>query len=229
MTAHTSVQFHSAVWTFFIALYAQALTFDFLILEKKTNATNGDKICKSRGYDGLAVVNTPESFAYLLRITEEKRISAGKGVNIGLYLKVDTMEFRWYDGNLPAPDLPWLYQDTQPDVKKPYGRIHHSGRINMESGKNWVHTACSNYTSTDALAVAYGTTFRDQEPLYASVHQTRSYVTSYLECVLLCSANYRCRVAAFYATSLECRTLGVETTTMIFQPKSEVTTFDSSL
>ena len=53
-------------------LFASAETFNFLVLDSMNRAVEGDRVCKSLGYDGLAVVNTPESFAYLVRITEDK-------------------------------------------------------------------------------------------------------------------------------------------------------------
>ncbi|GFS02331.1 hypothetical protein ElyMa_002862100 [Elysia marginata] len=139
----TCVTVNSTVYFVFVLISVCSAAFDFLILDTRDNATNGNKICKTRGYDGLAVVNTPESFAYLLKITEEKR-KIGKGVNIGFYLEINTKTFKWYDGSAPSSDMPWLFKNTTPTTSKPHGRVHFSGRISMETGKASVHTACSN-------------------------------------------------------------------------------------
>ena len=63
----------SAVCSLYVLVYTPVRAFEVLVLYREDNATEGEKLCKSLGYDGLAVVNTPESYAYLLRITRDMR------------------------------------------------------------------------------------------------------------------------------------------------------------
>ncbi|RUS73859.1 hypothetical protein EGW08_018381 [Elysia chlorotica] len=218
-------------------------SFDFLVLDSLTSAATGDQICRSLGYDtltsaatgdqicrrlgydGLAVVNTPESYAYLVRITEERR-KIGKGVNIGLHVNAETVQFEWSDGRAVTVDTPWYVLGTQPSLNKPRGRIHHSSaRISLESGRTRIHTACGNYLSPGALSVAFGNTLRHLEAVHASSHQSQSQTRTYLECALLCASDYRCRMAAFSSDTSQCRVLGPETGAVDIRPKHTSTLF----
>ena len=46
---------------------------DFHAINKRQTATDGERDCQALGYDGLAVVSSPETYRYALRLTETLR------------------------------------------------------------------------------------------------------------------------------------------------------------
>ena len=57
------------IWT---ALVAGEL-FDFHVIQTLQNYTDGETLCQALGYDGLAVVSSPEMYNHALRITKASR------------------------------------------------------------------------------------------------------------------------------------------------------------
>ena len=43
--------------------------FDFHAISSRQDFHEGESMCQNLGYDGLAIINTPETFAYALTIT----------------------------------------------------------------------------------------------------------------------------------------------------------------
>ncbi|GFN73632.1 hypothetical protein PoB_000013800 [Plakobranchus ocellatus] len=68
------------LWTLIILFFAvnvwanaKAEKFGFFLIETKQNAADGAEACRGLGYDGLAVVSTPETFVYALELTASIR------------------------------------------------------------------------------------------------------------------------------------------------------------
>ena len=47
--------------------------FDFHVISRRQSFHAGEILCQNLGYDGLAVINSPEMFAYALRISRTVR------------------------------------------------------------------------------------------------------------------------------------------------------------
>ena len=47
--------------------------FDFKVIPTRQSATDGEGMCIELGYDGLAIVSSPEMYNYALQLTEPTR------------------------------------------------------------------------------------------------------------------------------------------------------------
>ncbi|KAK3704109.1 hypothetical protein RRG08_017273 [Elysia crispata] len=46
---------------------------DFLLIESRQTFLESEQLCQAQGYDGLAVLSTPETYSLALRLTEYHR------------------------------------------------------------------------------------------------------------------------------------------------------------
>ena len=51
-----------------VAKITSGAMFDFYVTETSQNFTEQEKNCRDIGYDGLAVISTPEAFVYALQL-----------------------------------------------------------------------------------------------------------------------------------------------------------------
>ncbi|KAK3764721.1 hypothetical protein RRG08_042031 [Elysia crispata] len=180
--------------------------FDFHIISSRQSSSDGEMLCQSLGYDGLAIINAPEMFTYAIRITVALR-ATGHGLYLGLRNKSDTNLVNWDDGTFPAQDLPWKPNPQSWDFTyNHYGILSHTGYYRALSNEEKKYAVCGNHENLPTEA--FGTTILGQQPTGISSSLSVTKVLSYLECVLLCGQDHRCRVAEFKIDFLTCMTLG---------------------
>ena len=168
-----------------------------------TSNSEGDIKCKELGYDGLAVLSTPEVFVLAVNLTSPFRQGRTGGINVGMG-RADSKNAqpRWYDGTDVTQDVPMKHQDN---VTLTFGRMVLNGKISMTSGLSPRYSLCGNYrfrrtggASHDGRKAADGA-----GDTYAAVR-----VRSFLECMALCGKDYRCRAAEFDKTGKICSIRG---------------------
>ena len=57
-----------AIFMTMVAKITSGAMFDFYVTETSQNFTEQEKNCRDIGYDGLAVISTPEAFVYALQL-----------------------------------------------------------------------------------------------------------------------------------------------------------------
>ena len=57
-----------ALFTTTIVTFTAGAMFDFHLTETFQNYTGQERNCRDIGYDGLAVISTPEAFSYALKL-----------------------------------------------------------------------------------------------------------------------------------------------------------------
>ena len=53
--------------------YSAGAMFDFHLTEVLDSRVDQETLCKSLGYDGLAILSSPEAFAYAIKLTYYNR------------------------------------------------------------------------------------------------------------------------------------------------------------
>ncbi|RUS74478.1 hypothetical protein EGW08_017753 [Elysia chlorotica] len=180
----------------------QGVLFDFHVIDTLQNAQDGSRVCKALMYDGFAVLNSPESYNHALRISQALRKKKRIGMYVGLTYNSETDVIVWSDGTLPASDSPWAGKIGNPK----FGFIRSAGALNLDNGFERRMALCGNHSKLPTET--RGVTFLDQRP--ADVTSVLSVVKlgSYLECVLVCGQDHRCRTAEFQSGRRACTLLG---------------------
>ncbi|GFN94434.1 hypothetical protein PoB_002094000 [Plakobranchus ocellatus] len=179
--------------------------FNFHLIIPKQTSLNGILACKDLGYDGLAVINTPETFAYAVEFNKQLRSSGTAGINIGLTFRTGESHPTWNDGTDPVADLPWkqeLASETQVTL---YGRLNADDKVWLVTEEKKKHSLCGNHGGFRQMQ---GTTAHGQQPnnMTTTVHSASGL--TYLGCIALCGKDINCRAAAFDTHYLTCRTFG---------------------
>ncbi|KAK3764722.1 hypothetical protein RRG08_042032 [Elysia crispata] len=178
--------------------------FDFHVISRRQSFHAGEILCQNLGYDGLAVINSPEMFAYALRISRTVR-ATGHGLYLGLRNSTDTNLFTWDDGTFPAQDEPWVPDSINRDFTySHYGVLSNIGYLRLfDTYKKYA--ICGNHENLPTEA--HGVTKFGQQPTNVGSILSNTKAVSYLECVLLCGQDHRCRMAEFNFDLLTCMTL----------------------
>ncbi|RUS73262.1 hypothetical protein EGW08_018981 [Elysia chlorotica] len=185
--------------------------FDFRAIPYLRNRSRGESLCQNLGYAGLAIISSPEMYVHALTITQSLR-ATGHGLYIGLHNTSDTHEVTWADGTLPALDSPWLPsgEDVIDATNKEHGLLSKSGYLRAINDRD-KYALCGSHKNL--ATEGHGTSLLNQQPTGVGSILSETRVLSYLECVLLCGQDYRCRVAHFNFDLLTCRTLEAESYT----------------
>ncbi|KAK3764724.1 hypothetical protein RRG08_042034 [Elysia crispata] len=181
---------------------------NFRTLSTRQNFENSETLCQDFGYDGLAVVSSPEMYSCALQLTRAVRLSGQKiGVYVGLRNSSTTNLLTWDDGTVPAEDTPWKYSSWAKDfTSRHYGNLHYNESFKSANPSQLKFALCGNHKNLPTEA--HGRTILGQQPAGVSSSLSVTKVLSYLECVLLCGQDHRCRVAEFNFDLLTCLTLG---------------------
>ncbi|RUS69315.1 hypothetical protein EGW08_022921 [Elysia chlorotica] len=120
--------------------------FDFHFVHTLQNSTDSARICANLGYDGLAIVKSPEAYNHFLKISLPWRTEYGRGVYIGFSALPDTTTLTWQDGSVLAPDMPWGTDLPGTDwvTGSMTGFVSESGRMRLASGSSLKFALCGN-------------------------------------------------------------------------------------
>ncbi|RUS75149.1 hypothetical protein EGW08_017089 [Elysia chlorotica] len=191
--------------TAIVLRHTVGVMFDFHLTEKKFNFTLQDHNCKSLGYDGLAIVSTPEAFEYAIKITYYIRTVLGLNAFVGNRYYADQGQFLWDDGSVPRSDLPL----RNPNGHEPYVRLRNFGVFERGWG-TWLQPGlCGNHDNPPKQSSASGS-IKHGEQLQTTTRTVLSEgtVLSHLECFVLCGMDPQCRSAEFNSDLLTCAILG---------------------
>ncbi|KAK3800847.1 hypothetical protein RRG08_008602 [Elysia crispata] len=162
------------------------------------NFTDAELECRRRGFDGLAVISSPEEFNFAITASIELRKLWGLWV--GLRFDLDLQKMQWDDGTEPASNMPGLSEIGRSSIK--CIRINIKGFLGKQKCHAERYAICGNRTRT--FKEASGITHKFKKPFNISSTLEVHHVHSYLECTILCSSQYLCNAAWFDAPSLTC-------------------------
>ncbi|GFR81597.1 hypothetical protein ElyMa_005929800 [Elysia marginata] len=195
--------------------------FDFKYVNTPRYPTAQEDICKGLGYDGLAILSTPEALAHAITISYIQN-----GLFIGLKYKPEFGLAMWDDGTAFRSDTP--FNSLPPfTVPNSIGRIIWSMEIAVGGAGHPRPAICGNYKKAPTESVGR-TEFGELLTTSRTVLYT-SKTLSYLECAVLCGITYECRAAEFNFDLLTCTVIGEYTSSPIvlalLQPANHVSTY----
>ncbi|GFS00031.1 hypothetical protein ElyMa_001061300 [Elysia marginata] len=199
--------------------------FDFHLIEELQNSTTQEKSCKELGYDGLAILNTPETYRYALKLTDYFWSVLPTDIYIGVHFRPELVESLWDDGTPPRSDAPFYRNPPFAVPWYPCGGLDIYRRLRMLGGHTAVPALCGNHKNTASEGMG-STKIGDLQTTSRTVLSV-SKISSYLECAVLCSMSYDCRAAEFNSDLLTCTVVGEHTSTGTLAPltKPEIKTF----
>ena len=176
-----------------------AMTFNLFHNTQPLSYPESHTKCQSLGYDGLAVLSTPEAYNQAVRLTESYRTGGSAGsINVGMYRVGKTTEMRWKDGTIFTQDTPYK---SNFGTSRASGCIAPLGYFLTVKGSSRRTSICGDYRSR----VAQGKTYDGQgTSSVRGENLTESSVKSYLQCVALCGKDHRCRAAEFHKAGKYC-------------------------
>ncbi|GFO39141.1 hypothetical protein PoB_006564600 [Plakobranchus ocellatus] len=178
-------------------------THDFHLTSGIQNFTEGERVCKSLGYDGLAVAKSPEAYHDMLDILAGILKNPEDGVYLAIRGHLDIGQLVWDDGSTMAEDTPSSYSLRHGGGLM--GRLTTNRKVRLGDGV-WNRAAvCGNYHTK---AFSYGRAAHGKQPAGVSSNLNRVSVVSFLDCALQCGQDYKCRAAKFNSLSLTCVTFG---------------------
>ncbi|KAK3759683.1 hypothetical protein RRG08_033372, partial [Elysia crispata] len=182
------------------------------------NFTSHESFCKDIGYDGLAVLSSPEAFEYAIKITQNNR----KKTYIGAHYRSEVGTTLWDDGTVPRSDTP--FGSPKDDPKFNFGRLEKrdADQIVMILGEVHRGGLCGNHKNYPTES--RGTTMRGELLTTEKTVVSVSQVFSYVECAVLCGMVHECRAGEFNSDLLTCTVIG-EYQSSGHIPKSEIVTF----
>ncbi|KAK3760387.1 hypothetical protein RRG08_029417 [Elysia crispata] len=197
--------------------FTVGVMFHFHNIENIRNSTSHESFCKDMGYDGFAVISTPEAFVYAIKITHKNR----RNVFIGAHYQPEAVTTIWDDGTVPRSDTPFGSRKGNPIFKQ--GRLQRGeNEIVMVMGNFGKTGLCGNHKNYPTES--RGTTMRGELLTTEETIVSVSQVFSYVECAVLCGAVHECRAGEFNSDLLTCTVIG-EYQSSGHIPKSEVVTY----
>ncbi|KAK3788167.1 hypothetical protein RRG08_042861 [Elysia crispata] len=194
------------LWLTLVFALGKGTLFDFHVIPTRQRFQSGESLCQGLGYDGLAIISSPEMYRYTLKLTKLLRANEPiHGLYVGLRRNPQTHLMTWDDGSSCAEDTPWLV-DISLYPQLDYGVLNRAGDLSLSSGTWGQYSLCGNHNNLSTEA--QGITARGQQPDGVSSSLSLITVPSYLACVLLCGRDYRCRAAEFNSNLLTCMILG---------------------
>ncbi|RUS91411.1 hypothetical protein EGW08_000841 [Elysia chlorotica] len=175
--------------------------FDLHLLNNSScRPSKGHSLCQGLGYDGLAVLSSPEAYRLALELTAHVRISDKSRVAVGLFYHSTHKAILWADDTLPAHDTPWSNPPPTVSGYKPYGRMTGGGSFLMTTNTFQSHALCGRYDMKEAV----GKTLVGKAPANQTSHLEQRETTSFMKCVVLCSTDGRCRAAEYNLSTSTC-------------------------
>ncbi|KAK3766541.1 hypothetical protein RRG08_028659 [Elysia crispata] len=164
-----------------------------LINNTKSKHTVGQQLCKDLGYDGLAVLSSPEAYRLGLEIRAPVRLSDKSRVSVGLYFKSNSRSLRWADDGMVADDTPWADPSPVVSETKPFGRLKGDGTLLTTGNAFETYSLCGKQYTKEAFGKKLFGKKPDGQTSYISQKKT----TSFMRCVGTCSTTSRCRAAEY--------------------------------
>ncbi|GFO18397.1 hypothetical protein PoB_004490200 [Plakobranchus ocellatus] len=193
----------------------------FSLLYFEANYLVAEQACQGLGFDGLAILSTPEEFNYVFQLSADVRRESLGG--LWLALRLDELSARplWTDGSFIASDAPWI---NNSDISRTCGRLHRTGSLGLFPCHSLRYAVCGKHDK--ALREAEGSTYLSTVLNNVTSILTESKVESYLGCALLCSRENLCRAAYFDLVRKSCKILGPGSFSVSdFQSDPDSTTF----
>lgn len=197
-------------------LCTHGVMFDFHLIEEYDNCTNQEIRCKELGYDGLAVLSTPEAYTYAKNVIDGLGYLAYIGVHFDAQLNISL----WNDATPIRSDA--LFRYTIGSVESPFGCMLPNKKMTMHAGDMLRPALCGNYKnfpSESSGSTTQGKLQTTSETVLAVVE-----LHSYLECAIFCGTIIECRAAEFDPGLVVCTILGTYTSTGTL-PDSQVLTY----
>ncbi|RUS90262.1 hypothetical protein EGW08_001951, partial [Elysia chlorotica] len=126
--------------TVIVLRHTAGAMFDFRVTDVGYNFTMQDHNCQSLGYDGLAVVSTPEALEYANKISYYTRIVRKREMYVGNHFHLDTNEHLWDDGTVMTSDTPI----DVAYIDQPYTRLKTTGTFARGRGTGIQLGLCGN-------------------------------------------------------------------------------------
>ncbi|KAK3752251.1 hypothetical protein RRG08_064272 [Elysia crispata] len=197
----------SLISTSMILSSVSAEMFDFHLVQEYHNSTTQEKICKDLGYDGLAIISTPEAYIYALKLTDYIRNVLNKGIYIGAHFRPEDDVTLWDDGTVPRSDSPFYVHPPAAEPSQPVARLDSWGMFRMGMNLRARPGICGKHKNYPTQSS--GSTLQGQR-LQTTTRETlsESQVSTYLECAVMCGAVHECRAAEFNSDLLTCTLIG---------------------
>ncbi|GFR81594.1 hypothetical protein ElyMa_005929600 [Elysia marginata] len=180
--------------------------FDFHYISEKNRPLDQEEKCRALGYDGLAILKTPEALKYAISIAFIMH-----GVYIGLQYNPEFGHAVWDDGTIPRSDTPFHGTPPFGDPDKPYGRIIWSSKLALGKPGQRRPAICGNHKNYRMQSM--GSLMPGTLQITSKTILSVSRMFSYLECAVLCGITYECRAAEFNSDLLTCTVIGEYTST----------------
>ncbi|KAK3758752.1 hypothetical protein RRG08_013838 [Elysia crispata] len=189
-----------------VLMCTAGVMFDFHPMMQSRNFSTHERYCHDLGYDGLAIISTPEAYHYALKLTEYVRTVLSKGFYLGGRYRPEAGLVMWDDDTVPRSDSP--FSPYPPKIKShlPYTRMRDTGKIVMATDYAKRSGMCGNHNNYPTES--RGTTMRGKLQTIERTILSGSQVFSYLECALLCGMVLDCRVAELNTDLLTCTIIG---------------------
>ncbi|KAK3751134.1 hypothetical protein RRG08_039139 [Elysia crispata] len=178
--------------------------FDFHLTETFQNYTGQERNCRDIGYDGLAVISTPEAFSYALKLFRNLVVTQ---IFIGARCRPKTRITMWDDDTFPRSDTPFHGSIPTTDPTRPYARLTGVRDFKMGTGHLKHMGLCGNHKNYPTESS--GTTLRGELQTSVRTVLSVSQVFSYLECAVICGMVHECRAAEFNPNLLTCTVIGM--------------------
>ncbi|GFS18924.1 hypothetical protein ElyMa_001534000 [Elysia marginata] len=187
-------------------IYTHGKILNFRYISRLRYPKAQEQKCKDLGYDGLAVLNTPEAFNYAIKIA-----NIAHGVYIGIQYKPELGQALWDDGTTFGSDLPFHSPPPFTDPDKSFGRIIWSKKIAVGEAAQARPALCSKYNQTSSEST--GSTLSGELQTTSRTVLFVSRILSFQECAVLCGMTSDCRAAEFNSNLFTCTVIGQYTST----------------
>ncbi|KAK3731267.1 hypothetical protein RRG08_025809 [Elysia crispata] len=176
--------------------------FNFRVLDSINKPSGGHQRCQEIGYDGLAILSSPEAYRHALTVIAPNITAATNRFAIGLFFDKAAKDVLWADGTKYAADTPWNNPPPDRSGQLPFGRMRGDGKIIMTRNSFAAFSLCGTYNTRES----YGKTLSEQQPDGQTSSLDIKETKSFLHCKVLCGADIRCRAAEFNFDLSTCTT-----------------------
>ncbi|RUS82533.1 hypothetical protein EGW08_009705 [Elysia chlorotica] len=125
-----------------------AAMFEFRLIEENHNCTYFRELCQNLGYDGLAILSTPEAYQYAMDISANVRDTLGMHIFIGARYFPEYDATLWDDGTETRSDSPFGRHPPKADPNEPCTRLLHTGNFRLTADNLLYYGMCGNQLMT---------------------------------------------------------------------------------
>ncbi|GFS10825.1 hypothetical protein ElyMa_001332200 [Elysia marginata] len=187
--------------------FISGILFDIRLVDYlRRNRTIQEDHCQDLGYDGLAVLSTPEVWYYAMKLTEHVRVERSKSLYIGMQYQPEAGALLWDDDARPRSDSPFRSNPPSADATFRYTRLTPAADMRIDRGDNRKMALCGNHKNT--ASESWGRTVQGELVTSDRKVLDQRKLFSYPECALLCGMTLDCRAAEFNFDLLTCTLIG---------------------